>query len=107
DQLSSIKPKPVAGAFLGVEPQKARLRKGVLQDQAVAPDLAKQARIGGQVTTCIVDDPAHDRNTIGAAVEGERWFVATFGRERRPARSVYKWRSGKEGIGNAGTQRAK
>src|SRR5215813_8172821 len=107
DQLSSIKPKHFAGAFLGVQPQKARLRKGVLQDQAVAPDLAKQARIGGQVTTCIVDDPAHDRNTIGAAVEGERWFVATFGRERRHAGSVYIWRIGNDEIVTRVTERAK
>src|SRR5258706_4294806 len=86
--LSSIKPKHFAAAFLGIEPQKARLRVSLLQHPAVAPDLAKQARVDRQVATCIVDDPAYDRNTVGTAVKGVSGLVSAFGRQLRHARGV-------------------
>src|SRR5712671_7507957 len=96
--LSRIKPKHFAAAFLGIEPQKARLRISLLQHPAVAPDLAKQARVGRQVATCIVDDPAYDRNTVGTTVKSERGLVATFGRQRRHAWGVHIRRIGKDQI---------
>src|SRR5262245_27787205 len=49
--LSSIKPKHFAAAFLGIEPQEARLRISLLQYPTVASDLTKQARAGRQVAT--------------------------------------------------------
>src|SRR5260370_36893672 len=104
--LSSIKPKHFAAAFLGIEPQKARLRISLLQHRPVAPDLAKQARVGRQVAACIVDDPAYDRNTVGTAVEGERGLVATFGRQRSHAWGVDIRRIGNDQVVTRAPDRA-
>src|SRR5260370_42458637 len=80
-KLAGAKPEHFAGAFLGVEPEKAQVRIARFQHCPAAADLAEQAAVFAQMAADVLDDARDDGDSVGAPVERDRRLVPAFRRQ--------------------------